>query len=74
MAVTAPGSRLAGGSGIVVAVPAYEHTELYTPLTSRLNHAMVVNMLVVAIGLRQGRAMPDNLAALEPWLTEKLVD
>ena len=35
---------------------------------------MVVNMLVVAIGLRQGRPMPDNLAALEPWLTEKLVD
>ena len=74
IAVTAPGSRLAHDTDIVVAVPAYEHTELYTPLTSRLNHAMVVNMLVVAIGLRQGRAMPDNLAALEPWLTEKLVD
>ena len=74
VAVTAPGSRLARIADVAIGVPAYEHTELYTPLTSRLNHLMVVNMLVVAIGLRQGRPMPDNLAALEPWLTEKLVD
>ena len=74
VAVTAPASRLARAADVTVAVPGYEHTELYTPLTSRLNHLMVVNMLVVAIGLRQGRPMPDNLAALEPWLTEKLVD
>lgn len=74
VAVTAPASRLARAADVTIAVPAYEHTELYTPLTSRLNHLMVVNMLVVAIGLRQGRPMPDNLAALEPWLTEKLVD
>ncbi len=74
VAVTAPGSRLARAADVAIVVPAYEHTELYTPLTSRLNHLMVVNMLVVAIGLRQGRPMPDNLAALEPWLTEKFLD
>lgn len=74
IAVTAPHSRLARIADVAIAVPAYEHTELYTPLTSRLNHLMVINLLVVAIGLQQGRAMPDNLAALEPWLTEKLVD
>lgn len=74
IAVTAPGSRLARCCDVVLGVPRYEHTELYTPLTARINHVLVVNMLVVAIGLKQGRAMPDNLAALEPWLTEKLVD
>jgi RpiR family transcriptional regulator, carbohydrate utilization regulator len=74
IALTAPGSHLARGCDIVIGLPRYEHSELYTPLTSRLNHFLVVNLLVIAISLKQGRPMPDNLAALEPWLTEKLVD
>lgn len=74
IALTAPGSRLARECDMVLELPRYEHSELYTPLTARLNHFLVVNMLVVAIGLKQKRPMPDNLAALEPWLTEKFVD
>ncbi|WP_428377367.1 MurR/RpiR family transcriptional regulator [Lichenicoccus sp.] len=74
IALTAPGSRLARLCDVVIGLPRYEDSELYTPLTARINHFLVVNMLVVAIGLKQGRAMPDNLAALEPWLTEKFVD
>jgi len=74
IALTAPGSRLARECEVVIGLPRYEDSELYTPLTSRLNHSLAVNMLVVAVALRQGRAMPDNLAALEPWLTEKFVD
>ena len=74
IALTAPESRLARECDVVIALPRYEDSELYTPLTARLNHFLVVNMLVVAIGLRQGRPMPDNLAALEPWLTEKFID
>ncbi len=74
IALTAPRSRLAQECDVVIALPRYEDSELYTPLTARLNHFLVVNMLVIAIGLRQKRAMPDNLAALEPWLTEKLAD
>jgi RpiR family carbohydrate utilization transcriptional regulator len=74
IAMTAPGSHLARECDIVVSLPRYEHSELYTPLTARLNHFVVVNMLVVAIGLKQGRPMPENLTALEPWLTEKFVD
>jgi len=74
IAMTAPGSRLARECALVLGLPRYEHSELYTPLTARLNHFLVVNMVIVAIGLRQGRPMPENLAALEPWLTEKFVD
>jgi RpiR family transcriptional regulator, carbohydrate utilization regulator len=74
VALTAPGSHLARACDIVVSMPRYEHSELYTPLTARLNHFLVVNMLVVAIGLKQKRPMPENLTALEPWLTEKLID
>jgi RpiR family transcriptional regulator, carbohydrate utilization regulator len=74
VALTAPASRLARECDVVVNLPRYEHSELYTPLTARLNHFLVVNMLVVAIGLKQGRKMPETLPALEPWLTEKFVD
>ena len=74
VALTAPGSRLARACDVVVGLPRYEHSELYTPLTARLNHFLVVNMLVVAVGLKQKRAMPESLTALEPWLTEKFID
>ena len=74
VALTAPGSHLARACGIVVGVPRYEHSELYTPLTARLNHFLVVNMLVVAVRLKQKRAMPESLTALETWLPEKVID
>jgi RpiR family carbohydrate utilization transcriptional regulator len=74
VALTAPGSHLARACDLVVGLPRYEHSELYTPVTARLNHFLVVNMLVVAIGLKQKRAMPESLVALEPWLTEKFID
>ncbi len=74
IAITAPHSHLARACDITIAVPRYEHSELYTPLTARLNHFLVINMLVAAIGLKQGRKMPDNLTALDPWLTEKFID
>jgi len=74
IAVTAPNSHLARICDVVIGVPRYEHSEVYTPLTARLNHLVVTNMLVSAIGLKQGRKMPDNLAALDSWLTEKLVE
>ncbi len=74
VALTAPGSHLARACDVVVGLPRYEHSEIYTPLTARLNHFLVVNMLVVAVGLKQKRAMPESLTALEPWLTEKFID
>ncbi|MES1935408.1 MurR/RpiR family transcriptional regulator [Salinisphaera hydrothermalis] len=73
IAITAPGSHLAGVVDTVVSVPPYDRSEIYTPLTARLNHLVVINMLVVAIRLKQGKPMPDNLNALDSWLTEKLL-
>lgn len=73
VAITAPGSHLARTVSTVVSVPPYDHSEIYTPLTARLNHLVVINMLVVAIRLKQGKSMPDNLNALDSWLTEKLL-
>jgi RpiR family carbohydrate utilization transcriptional regulator len=31
-------------------------------------------MLVAMLGSRQGHELPDNLAALDPWLTNKFMD
>ena len=73
IAVTAPQSHLARSCELVIGVPRYEHSEVYTPLTARLNHFIVTNMLVAAIGLKQGRQMPDNLTALDSWLTDKFI-
>ncbi len=73
IAVTAPHSHLARTCDLVIGVPRYEHSEVYTPLAARLNHFIVTNMLVAVIGVKQGQPRPDNLAALDPW-TEKLVD
>src|SRR6266702_4317589 len=74
IAITAPGSRLTQACDLTIDVPAYENTELYTPLTARINHLLVVNMLVAMLGSRQGHELPDNLAALDPWLTNKFMD
>jgi len=73
IAITAPHSHLAGICELVIGVPRYEHSEVYTPLTARLNHFIVTNMLVAVIGVKQGQPRPDNLAALDPW-TEKIMD
>ncbi|HEX9106590.1 MAG TPA: MurR/RpiR family transcriptional regulator [Longimicrobiales bacterium] len=74
IAITAPHSHLARTCELVIGVPRYEHSEVYTPLTARLNHFIVTNMLVAVVGVKQGQPRPDNLAALDPWLTEKLID
>ena len=73
IAVTAPHSHLARTCELAIGVPRYEHSEVYTPLTARLNHFIVTNMLVAVIGVKQGQPRPDNLAALDPW-TEKIFD
>ena len=72
--VTAQGSPLATYADCLVAVRPYERTEVMTPLASRLNHHLVVNILVTTIAISQGSAFPDQLPALDSWQTEKIVD
>jgi RpiR family carbohydrate utilization transcriptional regulator len=72
ISITAADSPLALQSDILVAVRPYEHTELMTPLASRLNHHLVVNMLVTSIAVAKGSAFPDQLPALDSWQTDKI--
>ncbi len=72
ISIAAGDSPLARMSDVVIAVKPYEHTELMTPLASRLNHHLVTNMLVTAIAIASGSQFPDQLTALDSWRTDKI--
>lgn len=72
VSITAGDSPLAKVSDVLIAVKPYEHTELMTPLASRLNHHLVTNMLVAAIAIASGSQFPDQLTALDSWRTDKI--
>jgi RpiR family carbohydrate utilization transcriptional regulator len=72
LSITAAGSPLAQVSDVLIAVLPYDRTEIMTPLASRLNHHLVVNMLVTAIAMTSGSEFPDQLPALDFWQTDKI--
>jgi len=72
LSITAAGSPLSSVSDLLIAVLPYDRTEILTPLASRLNHHLVVNMLVTAIAMTSGSEFPDQLPALDFWQTEKI--
>jgi RpiR family carbohydrate utilization transcriptional regulator len=72
VSVTAADSPLARVTDALIAVLPYDQTELMTPLASRLNHHLVINMLVTAIAVSSGSEFPDQLPALDSWLTDKI--
>lgn len=72
VSVTAAESPLARVTDGLIAVRPYDQTELMTPLASRLNHHLVINMLVTAIAVSSGSQFPDQLPALDSWLTDKI--
>lgn len=72
LSITAADSPLAHVSDVLIAVLPYDRTEIMTPLASRLNHHLVVNMLVTAIAMTSGSAFPDQLPALDSWQTDKI--
>jgi len=72
IAITAADSPLSATGALLVALSPYEHTELFTPLASRINQHLVVNMLVSTIAKSRGAEFPDQLRALDSWQTEKI--
>ena len=72
VSVTAGESPLASLTDALIAVMPYDRTELLTPLASRLNHHLVVNMLVTSIAVSSGSEFPDQLPALDSWQTDKI--
>lgn len=72
ISVTAANTPLAAVSDALITVSPYEHAEFLTPLTSRLGHNLVLNILVTVIAARRGAEYPDQLLALDSWQTDKI--
>ncbi len=72
LAATAPGSPLAKTADHLIGIKPYERIELMTPLASRLNHQLLVNMLVTTMAISSGAPFPDQLTALDSWVTDKI--
>lgn len=54
IAITAAGSPLAAASGILLAAEHPENYETFSPMTSRILHLMIVDVLATAVALRIG--------------------
>ena len=67
IAITAPVSPLFELANIAIAIDAEEDVGLVTPMTSRLAHLMVIDMLAVAVASRRPNA-GSRLAALKQTL------
>ncbi|TWB54387.1 transcriptional regulator HexR [Nitrospirillum viridazoti] len=71
VAITSGGSPLAERATVPLLVDVDEDTSIYTPRTSRLSHLAVIDVLQVAVALRQGTALGENLARVKRPLRER---
>lgn len=59
--VTRPNSTLAATSDIILAIDAQENTEVYAPMTSRIAHAVIIDVIATALALSFGDEMLTRL-------------
>jgi len=71
VAITTGGSPLAERATVPLLVDVVEDTGVYTPMTSRLAHLTVVDVLQVAVALRKGTTLADNLAKSKRPIRER---
>ena len=70
IAVTLSGSPVANAADLVIPVDPPEDTFLYAPMTSRLSHLVIIDLMATLIALRRG---PDIVPRLE-HIKESLSD
>ncbi|HEY7776098.1 MAG TPA: SIS domain-containing protein, partial [Kineobactrum sp.] len=63
--LTRLGSPLAKHCREVLNVVALEDTDLYTPMTSRIIHLALIDILATALALRLGASVEDNIRAIK---------
>jgi len=73
IAITSAGSPLAALADVTIAVNVPEDTDLYTPMTSRMAHLAVVDVLALGVALRGGRGTADRLRRMKESLASKRV-
>ena len=70
VAVTRPETTLADEADVLLAVDAKENTEVYAPMTSRVAHAVLIDVIATALALSFGEAMLVRLREVKDSLAD----
>ncbi|MBZ6079006.1 SIS domain-containing protein [Microvirga puerhi] len=70
VAVTRPGTTLADAADVLLAVDAKENTEVYAPMTSRIAHAVLIDVIATALALSFGEPMLARLREVKDSLVD----
>lgn len=73
IALTDPGSGLAGAANMVFPTHALDDDNVYTPMSSRLAHLALLDALQVALALAQGETAVVNLRRAKDAIRERHV-
>lgn len=68
--LTAKNSPLAKECSITISTVTPEDTDMYTPMTSRINHLVIIDILATAYALRKGDAFNGHLKSVKEALTQ----
>ncbi len=68
--ITAGNSPLADECSIVLAVETPEDTDIYTPMTSRIMHLVLIDVLATAVALKRGPQFSNHLKRIKESLME----
>lgn len=71
IALTSGGSPLADRASVALMVDVLEDTSIYTPMTSRLTHLAMMDVLQVSVALRKGLDLRDSLARAKKPIRER---
>lgn len=72
--ITAQGSPLSAQCDYVLNANTAEDTDLFTPMTSRIIHLAVVDMLATNVALKMGESVEDNIKAIKTNLASTRTD
>ncbi|EKF18287.1 MurR/RpiR family transcriptional regulator [Nitratireductor pacificus] len=70
VSITRPSTALSAASDIVLAIDARENTEIYAPMSSRVAHAVLIDIIATAIALRGGPQLLERLRAAKNSLAD----
>jgi RpiR family carbohydrate utilization transcriptional regulator len=74
ISVTRNHSALARASTIAIAVDTVENTFVYSPMTTRLAHLAVVDILATALAVRRGPGISRRIQMMKEALLDKRID
>ncbi len=73
IAVTRTGSPLAKAADLLIAVDPPEDTFLYAPMTSRLSHLVVIDLIATMVALRRGPDVVPQLERIKESLSDQWI-